>query len=98
MSDPESDARTVEVITEFAEAIDREVVQEIGYGMFRGYEWVGDEDDDDDSWPFVVIKDGREYEVDIQIFATELTPEVKARRAAEIERIQAMLAERGITP
>lgn len=86
-----------DVTGDFLDAIDMEVVQHIGLRL--PYEW-SDGDDmadlDNDGWPFTVVRDGREFEVDIDVRVVELTPEVKAARAAEEVRIMAMLKARGI--
>lgn len=46
----------------------------------------------DDGWPFVVVRDGREFEVDIQVQATELTPERLAQRDEAERQILVRLA------
>jgi hypothetical protein len=84
-----------DVAGDFLDAIDVEVVQRIGYSM-RPYSWTDNDEDDNEGWPFTVVRDGREFEVDIDVRVTELTPEVKAQRAAEEVRIMAMLKARGI--
>lgn len=84
-----------QVTDDFTDSIDTEVVQRIGYGLLRPYAWA---DDDECEWPFVVVRDGREFEVDIDVRVVELTDEVKARRRESHERIETMLRERGIAP
>jgi hypothetical protein len=85
-----------DVARDFTNAIDQEVVNDIGHGLWlREYDWGVDwglGKDDDDTWPFIVVRDGREFEVDIDVRVTELTPERKAARLAEEQRIVAMLA------
>jgi hypothetical protein len=82
------------VAGDFVDAIDFDVVQEIGQqSPLREYEWPETEDaDEDGTWPFVVVRDGREFEVDIDVRVTELTPELKAKREADakalLERLQ----------
>lgn len=81
-----------DVAGDFFDAIDREVVGHLGGGLWlRDYEWVGDEGGDDGSWPFVVERDGRKFEIDIDVRVTELTPERLAARAAEEQRVLGML-------
>jgi len=84
-----------DVESDFVNAIDTEVVGRIGYGSsgLYGYTWAGDDEDDEGDWPFTVVRDGREFEVDIDVRVTELTPERKAKREADakalLERLQA---------
>lgn len=84
------------VAGDFFDAIDQEVVGSLGFGLWlRAYRWVGEEGDDEGQWPFVVERDGREFEVDIDVRVTELTPERKAARAAEEQRVLDMLKRVG---
>lgn len=86
-----------DVVGDFVDAIDQDVVGSIGHGLWlRAYDWGVGGGADDEGWPFTVVRDGREFEVDIDVRVTELTPEVKARRAAEEVRIMAMLKARGV--
>lgn len=88
-----------DVANDFVDAIDAEVVGNIGWSASRlaRYDWGGDEDDDATDWPFTVVRDDREFEVDIDVRVVELTPERKAGREADAaalrERLQAF--ERG---
>lgn len=81
-----------EVTNDFRAAIEDEVIGRLGSGHLRGYEWAGD---DEDNWPFIVTtrRDGREFEIDIYVRVTELTPEVKARREADAKALLARLEE-----
>lgn len=82
------------VAGDFFDAIDAHVVGEIGHGSgLRVYAWGGDEYDTDGAWPFVVVREGREFEIDIDVRVTELTPESKAAREAEAQRVLALLAQ-----
>ena len=85
------------VTNDFVDAIDEHVVQSVGRtsgSRVSRYDWPSAEEDEDvTEWPFVVVRDGREFEVDIDVRVVELTPEVKAKREkfmtealAEIER------------
>jgi len=85
------------VLSDFVNAIDTEVVAQIGHGSsLRDYAWAGDAEDDEGDWPFVVVRDGREFEVDIDVHVIELTPEVKAKREADakalMERLEGLQA------
>ena len=86
-----------DVRRDFEDAIDAEVMGNLGFSDSRlsRYDWPETEDDND-SWPFVVVRDGREFEVDIDIRVTELTPERKAARQADHERILAAIAARKV--
>jgi hypothetical protein len=79
------------VTNDFADAIDREVVQYIGIRPVSLPYELAMPDDWDGTWPFVVVRDGREFEVDIEVRVTELTPERKAAREAEAQRVTEML-------
>jgi uncharacterized small protein (DUF1192 family) len=82
------------VTNDFVEAINHEVVNAIGYGSgLRHYDWAEEVDghEQDGTWPFVVERDGRRFEVDIDVRVVELTPERIAARQAEHERIVAMI-------
>jgi hypothetical protein len=83
-----------DVQEDFVEAIDSEVVSQVGVRRVSfPYEWPDDDSNDEDcSWPFVVFRDGREFEVDIDVRVVELTPERKAQRAAKEQRVLEMLA------
>lgn len=85
-----------DVADDFVQVIDYKVVQGIGWHSLRAYEWAPDQVADSDlaGWPFVVVRDGREFEVDIDVRAVELTPERKAAREAETDRIVAELQRR----
>lgn len=49
--------------------------------------------------PWVVVDEqGRRFAVAWDITVTELTPEVEARRAAELDRARTYLAEHGVRP
>lgn len=77
-----------DVANDFVDAIDTHVVVQIGSRPVSfPYEWAGDGEDDDVGWPFVVTRDGREFEVDIDVQVTELTPERKARIDAIAPRV-----------
>lgn len=80
------------VADDFVDAIDREIVDNIGFSTssLARYGWASDEDNDG-GWPFVVERDGRKFEVDIDVHVTELTPERLAQRAAEEQRVLTML-------
>lgn len=94
MSDEKPAFTEHHVESDFVNAIDTEVVGRIGYGSsgLYGYAWSGDDEDDEGDWPFIVTRDGREFEVDIDVRVVELTPELKAKReadaAAVIERLK----------
>jgi hypothetical protein len=81
------------VAGDFFDAIDTYVVGEIGLRSgLRGYTWPDDDSNDENySWPFVVVRDGREFEVDIDVRVTELTPQLKAARTEGDKRILEML-------
>lgn len=92
-----------DVTNDFTDAIEQEVVGCIGYasaGLDPYDRW--EDDDDDGAWPFTVVRDGREFEVDIDVRVTELTPERKAAREAEalrvLETIRRHDAHREATP
>lgn len=79
-----------DVIRDFVDAIDSEVVQEIGFSdHLHRYGWAGD---NDGTWPFVVERDGRRFEVDINVHAVELTPERVAAREALHAQVMARIA------
>lgn len=81
-----------DVASDFVDAVNYEIVQEVGHAVhLRRYEWAETDEDDDGTWPFVVVRDGREFEVDIDVRVTELTPERKTNRAAETEKLLAEL-------
>lgn len=85
-----------DVANDFVDAIDTMVGQNIGQRARLGrYDWGGDEDDEDSGWPFTVVRDGREFEVDIDVRVTELTPERKeqreAQRKADVEATRAAI-------
>jgi len=82
-----------DVQNDFVEAIDTATVGELGHGFWlHPYAWHDEANNNDDGgWTFVVVRDGREFEVDIDVRVTELTPERKAARLAEEQRIFAML-------
>jgi hypothetical protein len=82
-----------DVAGDFADAIQNKVVDEVGGGsMFlRDYSWT-DEDDEEFEWPFMVVRDGRQFEVDIDVSVTELTPERLAQRDEQALRLVAQLA------
>jgi len=81
-----------DVANAFVDAIDSEVVGEVGQSYhLRAYSWAGDEDENDGTWPFTVVRDGREFEVDIDVRVTELTPERKAKREADEKELLALL-------
>lgn len=99
MSDEKPAFTEGDVADDFVNAIDAATVGELGHGFhLRRYEWVGDSEDDEGEWPFVVVRDGREFEVDIDVRVTELTPERKAKRAEEEQRVLALLQARGVKP
>jgi hypothetical protein len=80
-----------DVAIDFVDAVDAEAVGKLGWGNLREYAWAGDGSiDTDEGWPFTVVRDGREFEIDIDVRVTELTPERKAARA---EREQQILAD-----
>jgi len=70
-----------DVADDFLDAIDGEVIGRVGRPVLRAYSWP-DGVDDDGAWPFVVERDGRRFEVDIDVKVVELTPELVAKRAA----------------
>lgn len=86
----------VAVADDFVDAIDEQVVQSVGRtsgSRVSRYDWPSAEEGEDvTEWPFVVVRDGREFEVDIDVRVVELTPEVKAQREADaaalLERLQ----------
>jgi hypothetical protein len=93
MSDEKPAFTEDDVAGDFVDAIADEVVMQIGYSPLRQYDWPETEEaDDDGTWPFTVLRDGREFEVDIDVRVTELTPERKAKREADekaiLERLQ----------
>jgi hypothetical protein len=82
-----------DVAGDFFDAIDIDVVGNVGHTFgLRPYECLSrHEDDEDNGCPFTVVRDGREFEVDIYVRVTELTPERKAARAEREQRILADL-------
>ena len=84
-----------DVACDFVDAIDAEVVGKLGWSGLRGYEWAADEEDEDSGWPFTVLRDGREFEIDIDVRVVELTPEVKARRESDAQKLLALLQRHG---
>lgn len=84
-----------DVADDFVNAIDAEVVQgQVGWRPISfPYEWAEEVDGaaQDGTWPFVVVRDGREFEVDIDVRVVELTPERKAAREAEAQQVTEML-------
>lgn len=83
-----------DVAVDFVDAIDREIVGQIGYGSgLRHYKYPEDDNDQYGEWPFVVVRDGREFEVDIDVRVTELTPERKARREAQHRELLARIEQ-----
>jgi hypothetical protein len=92
MSTPEPDFTEDTVANDFVDAIDHGIVSEVGlHGRLRDYEWSGDDEDDVTEWPFTVVRDGREFEVDIDVRVTELTPERKAKREADLVELKTRL-------
>ena len=67
----------VDTVTgDFTAAIDTMLGENIGRrGRLGDYDWApgGDGEDQDGTWPFVVMRDGREFEVDIDVRVVELT-------------------------
>ena len=93
MSDKDRFLREIQVAGDFTEAIDSEVVSRIGWPRgLDDYKWPIDAAEDGE-WPFVVVHDGREYEIDIDVHATELTDEVKAKRAADFAALKAQIEQ-----
>lgn len=90
MSDEKPAFTEDDVANDFVDAIDAQVVGNIGFsaaGLSR-YDWAGDEDENDGTeWPFAVVRDGREFEVDIDVRVVELTPELKAKREADAKEL-----------
>lgn len=88
--------REIQVAGDFTEAIDAEVISQIGWPRgLDDYEWPLTSEQEDGEWPFVVVRDGREYEIDIDVHATELTDEVKAKRAADEAALRRAIATHG---
>jgi hypothetical protein len=85
-----------DVANDFVDSIATDVVSNVGRSLLRPYGWASD--DEDSEWPFVVVRDGREFEVDIDVRVTELTPERKAAREEEAKRVLAMLERHGMSP
>jgi hypothetical protein len=91
MSDDKPAFTEDDVANDFFDAVDYAIVCEVGRaGQLRLYQWL-DDDPDEVEGPYIVLYDGREFEVDIDVRVTELTPERKAARAAEEQRVLAML-------
>lgn len=99
MSAPERPAFTEDdVANDFVDRIDTEIVGQISYGL-GDYDWPETEGVDDQvEWPFTVIRDGREFEVDIDVRVTELTPERKAKRAEREAQLLTELAHYQAAP
>lgn len=92
MSTPEPTFGEDDVRADFENTIEYGLVSEVGvHGRVRDYNWAADEDDEFADWPFVVVRDGREFEVDIMVTVTELTPERMAARQADHERLLAAI-------
>lgn len=74
-----------DVASDFVDAIDTMVGHDVGQRARLGrYQWAT-EDDEEFDWPFTVLRDGREFEIDIDVRVVELTPERKARREADTQ-------------
>lgn len=76
-----------DVAADFVDAIDvRLFDRALGWTRpLELYSWP--EGSGDDGWPFVVVRDGRTFEVNIDVRVTELTPErLIARIEAELAR------------
>lgn len=84
-----------DVANDFVDAIDTMIGENLGHrGRLDDYDWWAgpeDGDDDDGAWPFTVVRDDREFEVDIDVRVVELTPERKARREADMRELKARI-------
>lgn len=85
-----------DVANDFVDAIDTMIGENLGHrGRLDDYDWwAGPEDGDNDgAWPFTVVRDDREFEVDIDVRVVELTPERKARREADMRELKARMSQ-----
>lgn len=79
-----------QVTDDFANFISDRVGNAIGSWELRGYEWAGEEDDDDPYPPLIVAdSQGRRFEVEFEVMVTELSDEEMARRAALLASFKA---------
>lgn len=83
-----------QVIDDFSDFISDEINNNLGRSGLRGYQWAGDEDDDD-PYPPLIVSDsaGRTFEVEFDVTVTELTDEEMARRAALLAKFKAHQAK-----